>query len=246
MTERAKRISRKELRQPDEFISTSRRVAEWGRDNPTYVTWGAAGLLAVLLIAGGASWWMESRARRANQQFYGAIELYRAEQWNEAYDGFSTLADDLGGTDYGKLARIYAARSAAKVDKPAEAISFYEGFLANGPHTAALEQLARFEMAAVLRKTGDVDRARAELDKAHALEGPIRPEVTFALAKVADESGEKDRALELYGRYVEEAQQGPDRELARSRIVALGGTPPAPEMPQGFPPGMNPLQVQVE
>lgn len=241
MSARAKRITQKELKQPDEFVSTTGRIVEWGRENPDTVKYAAIGLVAVLVVISAVSWWIQSRTATANRQFYAASELYKAKQWSEAFDGFVGLADSLGSTDYGHLANLYAARSAMQLDKPDDAIKYYGAYL-SGPTTTALEQLARLNLARALSKTGKDADAKGELEKALALDGPAKPEVTLELARVEEASGATDRALELYGAYLEDNPQGPAKDLARTRILALGGTPPASPAAQFG--GVNPLQFQ--
>lgn len=240
---RAKRITQKELKQPDEFVTASGRVVEWARENPDTVKYGAIGFVAVLLVIAGVSWWVTSRNDSANRQFYGAIELYKAEQWAEAYDGFKGLADSLGSTDYGRLATLYSARAAMQLDKPAEAIPFYREYL-GGTTTVTLQQLARLNLGRALAKTGDSAGAKSELEAALALAGPAKPEVTLELAGVEDAAGATDRAIELYAAYLEDNPRGPAKDLARTRILALGGTPPETAGPQLG--GVNPLQFQTQ
>lgn len=242
MSARAKRITQKDLKQPDEFVTATGRVVEWARENPDTVKYGAIGFAALLVVIIAVSWWISSRNANANHQFYVASELYKAEQWSEAYDGFSKLANDLGGTDYGHLATLYAGRSALKLDKPAEAIEYYRTYL-GGSTTPTLEQLARLNLARALQATGDSSGAKNELEKSLELVGPAKPEVTLELAAVEEASGANDRAIELYTNYLEDNPRGPGKDLARTRILALGGTPPAAPNP-GF--GQNPLQIRTQ
>lgn len=244
MSARVKRPTAKELKQPDEFVTATGKVVEWGRENPDTVKYGAIGFVALLLVIIVVSWWSGSRDASANQQFYTAIELYKAQQWQEAYDGFSALADDLGGTDYGHLGSLYAARAALKLDQVDDAIRFYNSYL-GGSITVPLEQLARMNLGRALAKKGDDAAAREELEKALALAGPAKAEVTIALARVEEAGGESDRAIELYTNYLEDNPQGPAQDLARARILALGGTPPAAPVRPNFG-GVNPLQIQAQ
>lgn len=243
MSARAKRMTAKELKQPDEFVTATGKVVEWAKENPAIVRNGAIGFVVLLLLIVLVSWWSASRTASANRQFYSAIELYQAEQWGEAYDGFAKLATDLGGTDYGRLATVYAARAALKLDKPDEAIEYYREYL-GGSTTVALEQLARLNLARALARKGDTAAARTELEAALALAGPAKPEITLELARVEEATGNDERALELYGNYLNDDPQGAAKELARARILALGGTPPASGQPAFG--GMNPLQFQTQ
>ncbi len=243
MSARVKRPSHKDLKQPDEFVTATGKVVEWAQQNQAIVKYGAAGLVAVLLLIIGVSWWISSRNATANRQFYSAIELYQADQWSEAYDGFVALANDLGGTDYGRLATLYAGRAALQLDKPDDAIKFYRQFL-GGSTTVPLQQLARLNLGRALAKKGDTAAARTELDAARELAGPAKPEVTIELAQVEEAGGAKERAVELYGVYLEDNPQGPAKEFARARLIALGGTPP--EAPASQFGGLNPLQFQTQ
>lgn len=241
MSARAKRISQKDLKQPDEFVTATGRVVEWARENQETVKYGAVGLVALLVAIVAVSWWVSSRNANANHQFYVATELYKAEQWQEAYDGFAKLSDDLGGTDYGHLAALYAGRAAMKLGQPANAIDFYRAYL-KGSTTPSIEQLARLNLGRALQATGDTSGAKSELENAQSLAGPAKPEVTLELASVEEASGASERAIELYSNYLEDSPRGPGKDLARSRILALGGTPPAAPSPQF---GRNPLQIRT-
>ncbi|MDG2305630.1 MAG: tetratricopeptide repeat protein [Candidatus Binatia bacterium] len=243
MSARAKKLTQKELKQPDEFVTASGKVVQWAKENQSTVQYGAIGLVALLILISLAGWWNSSRNASANQQFYSAIELYQADQWQEAYDGFSALAGSLGGTDYGRLATLYAGRAALQLDKPDEAIKFYKEYL-GGSTTVSLEQLARLNLGRALAKKGDTAGAKSELDSALSLSGPAKPEVTLELAAVEESVGAKDRALDLYAAYLNDNPQAPAKEFARARIMALGGELPAPANP-GFG-GINPLQFQTQ
>lgn len=241
MSARAKRPTAKELKQPDEFVTATGKVVDWARENPDTVRNGAIAFVALLLVIIGVSWWASSRNSSANQQFYSASELYKAKQWQEAYDGFASLSNSLGGTNYGHLASLYAARSALKLDKLDDAIRFYNAYL-GGSSTVALEQLARLNLGRALSKKGDNGAAKGELEKALALDGPAKPDVQIELASVEAASGAKDRAIELFTTYLTENPQGPAASLARNQILALGGTPPA--SPSGLNFGGSPIQIQ--
>ena len=247
MSSRSGKLTSKDLKQPDEFVTATGRVVQWAQDNRSTVQ-GIAGLfvLGLLTIVLG-SLWSNSRNARANQEFYSAIELYGAEQWAEAYEGFDALADSLGGTDYGRLATLYAGRSALKIGRFPEAIEQLEAYLDTDP-PAGLEQLARLDLGRAQGENGDAAAANATLREALDQNGPARPEVLIELARVEAAAGRSDEAIALYTRYLEDEPDGPAVDLARSRIRALGGTPPVEAFtPPGFGPGgINPLQIRTQ
>ena len=61
MSARTKRSMQKELRQPDEFVTTTGRVVEWGRQNQQLLTYAGIGVVAVLVALGLFSWWNGAR-----------------------------------------------------------------------------------------------------------------------------------------------------------------------------------------
>lgn len=242
MSEATKRISRKDLRTPDEFVTMTGRVLDWARANSTLVGGLVLGFTGLVLLAGVWTWISSSREERAAREFYAGAELFKQEQWGPAEASFDELADDLPGTAYGRLARLYAARAALRGGKPAEAATRLREFLASPMDDLAIKQLAHMNLGTALAEQGDLDAARGELNTALGIEGPAAGEVTLELARVEDLAGQKDKALELYQRYLSDDPNAVARDLARARIVALGGTPPV--LPPSFP--GQPPQISVQ
>jgi len=248
MTQAEKRVRRKDLREPDEFITLSARVAAWARANQTAVVAGAAAFGVLVLLVAGIRWWVESRDAAATDAFYGATELFKREQWAEAQKSYADLAEKYGSTPYGKLARLYAGRSALLADKPGDAVPFLRAYVADAPDPA-LEQLARVSLARALEESGDPAGAREELSRATQLAGPAGPQATLGLARLEEAAGAKDKAIELYQKYLADDPQGASADLARMRLAALGvAPPPSPPSALSFPPGsglaMPPIEVQ--
>jgi hypothetical protein len=230
-----KRLTRKDLRGPDEFQTLTARGLEWAQGHGRTVWIAAGAATAVLIVVAIVVGVLQSREARAAREFYGASELFKREQWSEALASFSTIADELGSTTYGRLAQLYAARSAARAGEATRAVELYRAYLSNPMGSAAIEQLARLDFASALEKAGDPAAARSELERALELEGPGRPLAMIRLASVAAQAGDKAKAVELYRRYLEEEPNGADNEVARAGLVALGELPPAPATPLQAP-----------
>src|SRR5262245_5713217 len=230
-----KRLTRKELRGPDEFQTLTTQAIEWaqGHGRAVWVAVGAAVAVALAIaIFFGIT---QSREARAAKEFYGASELYKREQWSEALTSFSSIADSLGSTTYGRLARLYAARAARRAGEAPRAVELYRAYLADRPESVAIEQLARLDLGIALQKTGDTADARTEPERAIHLEGPARPLAVIRLAALAEATGDKPKAIELYRRYLEDEPSGADAEVARAGLIRLGETPPANQAPLNAP-----------
>jgi predicted negative regulator of RcsB-dependent stress response len=242
MSEATKRLRRKDLREPDEFFTLTGRALDWSQQNARLLTGIGVAIALVVVIAGIWSWVQQSRQARAARDFYAADELFRREQWEQAETGFDELADDLPSTPYGRLARLYAGRAALRLGKNAEAAAHLREFLASPVDDVAIEQLARINLGSALLAQNEVEPAKAELTKARDLAGPAKGEATLELARAEEAAGQKDRALELYQSYLSDDPAAVARDLARARILALGGTPPA--LPAPAMPGQPQIMVQ--
>lgn len=239
-----KKLRRKDLHlgEPDEFVTLTSRIVEWSKQNQSTVMAIAAVLAGLLLGIAGWQWLQQSRAARSTTDFYAANELFRREQWPAAAKSFDELAASYPGTAYGRIARLYAGRAGLRAGKPADAISRLQEFLSSPVPDPALEQLAHVNLALALGSQGQGDAALAEANKAVEMTGPAHGEALIALARVHESAGAKDAAVETYLRYLKDEPDGAVRDLARARILAMGGTPP-PEAPKAM---LSEPQVQVE
>ena len=89
---------------------------------------------------------------------------------------------------------------------------------------SGLDKLQAEEAAA---EKAEPAESQAELQAAAALPGPAGAQVQLALARHYESTGAVDGAIAAYTRYLEEEPRGAATQLARARIVALGGEPPA-------------------
>ncbi len=235
MSDKAGKIDRKLLRQPDEFLTLAGRVSTWIAENREAALGLAAGIAGIVVLSGVLGWWVQRRDARSSEEFFAAIELYQRDQWSEAREGFATLTADLPSTTYGALAELYVGRAALGAGENAQAVVALEKYLGTSGLSPALTQLTRIDLGEALAATKEIDRARQMLTAATLDKGPATPEAQLALGRLEDAAGENEAALKAYGIYLEARPNGPARILARSRILALGGTLPEPAFRPGMP-----------
>jgi len=239
MSPAAKKIRRKDLRQPDEFFTVTGEALDWMEAHTRQLVIAAGIVVALFLIGGGIRWWVDATEARASRDFYAAAELFNRQQWDAARDSFKSIASNLSRTSYGHLAVLYAGHASLRGGHADEAAASYRAYLAGGPPSDAMAQLAHLNLARALQATGDADGARKELDQALALEGPGRSDAAFELARSTEAAGDKQKAIELYQKFLSDYPDASERELARAQLIALGGKAPAEPAMAGGP---NPLQ----
>ncbi len=223
------RITRKELRQPDEFVTLSRQAVAYFEENRTtffMIVGGIVVLLAAVLIFRSVK---ASRQASAAQEYATAHALLDDKKYPEAATAFQQIADAYSSTSYAPIAQLEAANALLLAGRSAEAAAAYQKYLDQGPKTDYLRQLALVRMGHAQEQSQQLADAGRSFAAAAELQGPYAEEALIGQARVADTAGDPGTAKDLYIRFLQKYPQSDRRALATSRLVALGGTPPARE-----------------
>ncbi len=102
------RLSRKEIRQPDQFISLSVQIIDWMKEHLRYLIYGALGMIVVVALLTGWSAWQKHREQQAAIALYEATKLLnvtaRATNRSQATELLQKLVNDHGSTPAAALA----------------------------------------------------------------------------------------------------------------------------------------------
>jgi predicted negative regulator of RcsB-dependent stress response len=222
------RIRRKDLRRPDEFVTLSRRAIAYAEENRTtvaVVVGGLVVLLAAILVFRAVR---SSRQAGAAQAYAQAHALLDDKKYADAAVAFQQVADAYSSTSYAPLAQLEAGNALLMDGRGADAAVAYQKFLDEGPATDYLRQLALVRLGHAQEQAGTLAEAARAYATAAALPGPYAEEALAGQARIADASGDPAQAKDLYARLLEKYPQSDRRAVVTSRLVALGGTPPAP------------------
>jgi len=232
MAERV-RYTRRDLKEPDEFLSAFSRAVAWVRANRTRVLAGAA---AVVLLVGGIAGarvyfaWQEERATRdlwphlnRAREFLAAParpddeKLARLEQFLAAH---VSLHPDTRAATY---ARYYlGAIALLRADHAAAAARFREA-LDSGKPPAVLAFLLREGLARALEAGGDLDGALREYREAERLaSGALRAVAAAGEARVLERQGRGREAAEAYRRVLADDPSTPLRDLIEFKLRRAG------------------------
>src|SRR5579884_3742438 len=136
------RISRKSLRQPDEFQTIAGSVLTWAEQHVRELLVAAGLLVALGVVVVAAARYRTSREAAAAAAFQGARALLEAGKLPEAEKAFAELRRDYGTTSFGRLAPLYQGHALARAGDHAGAATAYEEFLAGAPPADYLRQEA--------------------------------------------------------------------------------------------------------
>jgi predicted negative regulator of RcsB-dependent stress response len=182
----AKGIQRRELKEPDEFLTLSKRFLDYARQHEREVTLAVLALIALTAVALGVRWyrsWQESNAEAA---FGAARRDYTAQKFEAAAQGFHEVGTTWPGTAYGQLALVYVGNCYAELGKTKEAKDAFTQALGRGGDPM-VRQIAHYNLGVLKAKDGDKAGAANELGSATDIEGPLRGAAWFARLSTAEQ-----------------------------------------------------------
>ncbi len=228
------RYTRKDLKSPDEFITTFGRVVAWGKGNRLLVLGSGLALAAlVALVLGTRAYfqWKENKAARELWPFLNqAGELmqapYNADPATVAAleKTLQARIDAYPDTRATVYARYYMGGLAFLRGDYDLSIKQYRAALAGGKDPGVMKYLLREGLARSLEAKGDYTGAAAAYRDAAAIgEADMKAQSRLGEARTLDLAGKKAEAVALYNQVLRESPESRWRELIRIRLAQMGG-----------------------
>src|SRR5437588_535416 len=127
-----RKLSRKELRQPDEFVTALERASAFAADNLTRIVAATVALVVAIAIGFGYSFYRQHQRLLASDQFYRGINALGDKNYAAATQNLNALAANSSGTNLGHLAHLYLASAYLAQHQPAKARDELRTYLAHG------------------------------------------------------------------------------------------------------------------
>lgn len=218
MAKARKKISRKELKQPDEFLTVGRQVLAWVAQHRGLVIGACAGVLAVLAAAAGISLYRSAKLEQANAELAEATTVLRQGDLVDAARALREVAERWPGLLPGKLAAIAAAGAELRAGNAETAVLLYEKVLRNDgslPDYARQEVL--FGLGSAFLEVGRAKDAAQRLGEAAAIDGPYAPYALLAQAEALESLGRTEEADRIYDDLLKRFPDLPQRALIEGR-----------------------------
>ncbi len=136
---RTKKIIKKKLKKPDEFITLTERAFHFATRHSKSIAIGTGVVLMLLLFFFLFQKWGEKNEANAYQMFRLAEETYRTvsspyregslQEYKAVLEKFDEVITKFPGTSYGKIAILYKGNIYLRLGEFENAIAAYEGFL---------------------------------------------------------------------------------------------------------------------
>jgi predicted negative regulator of RcsB-dependent stress response len=229
----ARRITRKQLKQSDEFVSTMDIVLHWLSENWRPI---AAGVVGICLAA--AIWWMiglwnDSRSEDASYALNHAVTVYEGEDNlgqliptgdpDAAEVEFLQVIEHYGRTDQADMARVYLARIYFDRNETDAARDLLVG-LAERHRGDTIGRIATLDLIHLRIAAGQAPEVAAELETMVVGANPSLPRdvALYELGQLYMAEQDQTRAGEYFQKLVDEFPESPYGNLARMRLMEIG------------------------
>ena len=228
-----RRITRKQLKQDDEFVSAAERIFQWVADNTRPLLAAIGAVCAAALVWWGVNAWLGSRTDDASLLLFHAVQTFEGNavagtlvpggDVDAAETDFQQVVQSYGRSDQADMARLYLARIALSRGQVDEARSAFVE-LSQKHGNDVIGRLATLELVDLRLASGQVAEVANELEAMVVTRDSGLPQdvALYKLGEVYVTSGEPERARSYFERLVEEFPESPYVMNARLRLNELG------------------------
>lgn len=224
-TSHTRRITRKELRQPDRFQLATEQALEFYQTHKhlVFAAIGALVLIGVIILA-----WQLFKERQnaaAAQEFANATELYQGEKYREALAALEKV-QQYRWSHYAGLAYLYEANSHIALGELDKALSSAQRAVTASRPNTLYRQLALMSLATAAEQKNDCRQAIESYNEAHKIAAAQQAEALLGKARCLEKTGDTAGALAAYKEYVKD-QPGSLMSAKVAELESVKAAPPA-------------------
>ena len=224
------KISRKELKQPDEFQSIFETAGLFFELHLTEVLLGAAVLVVTVAIALGIFYYEARRGHEAAARFDAAMGELEGGKYDVAEKALLSLAADEPHRAVGRLANLYLATAYLAQKQPAQARDALLRYLAKDD-TSLFRDAALDDLAVAYEELGDYKQAEDAYRQAAKLEGPEQARAQLGVARMLQKQGKSAEAVSVYKDFLAQNPYAAERPSVEEALAQLGVGPEAAPSP---------------
>ena len=208
MATASRRITRKQLRQPDRFQIASESAVEYFQTHKTLVFSLATAAVVIIAIIWG---WQIFKARQdvaASHEFTKALALYQNEKYRDAIAAFESVKT-FRWSRYAVLAHLYLVNSYLATNEIDKAISAAQRSLTATRPNSLYRQIALFTLASAEEQKKQCRAAIEHYSNAQSIAGALQSSAALGKARCAEELGDTQTAVATYKEYLKDNPSSP-------------------------------------
>jgi len=227
------KVQRKDLNEPDEFISTSSRVMAYVKARYRLLAPAAGAVLLLVLIAVVWYYYRAGREQDARESFHQAVALYQAagpaetdrpsdQKYRDALAQFSAVEEKYPGTESGVNALFYLGESSYRLKEYDKAIDFYTRFISRSRPGNYLRGYAYEGLGYCHEEKQDYAKAVECYGRALQEQSNALPDLLYvAIARCYEALNDKTKALDYYKKVTGDKKGSVLLTIAADRIASL-------------------------
>lgn len=217
------KINVKDLKQPDEFVTTIDRIGNYLANNLMRVIIGTAVAIVLGAIIFTYFFYRSHVVRATADHFYDALVALNHKDYKTAEEGFESVAHT-GSGKLAHLAPLYAATAYMGDHKPAEARDKLEAFIADSDNHL-FKNLAMVQLGVAYEDLGDYKKAHDTYVEAVAVPGPAKVDAQLGAARTLLKQGDKAGAIAAWRKFLVENPFSNERMGIIDTLAGLGVAP---------------------
>jgi predicted negative regulator of RcsB-dependent stress response len=224
------KLDRKELKQPDEFISFLDQAGDFITNNLARVIIGAVAVVAVVVIFYAFSFYQEHQRQVASSRFYDAITALDHQDYKTAAQDFDALATSNPHQSLGQLARLYLASTYTAENKDKQARAELQSYLADSDQPL-YRGMALMQLGAANENLGDFKAAHDAYAQAADIAGPDKARAQIGVARTLIKLGDTRGGIDAYRQFLTENPFSGERNYVIEELASMGVAVKAPSTP---------------
>lgn len=208
MATASRRITRKQLRQPDRFQIAFESAVEYLQTHKRLVFSVVAAAIVIMAIMWGWQFFKATQDVAASHEFTKALALYQNEKYRDAIAAFDSVKT-FRWSRYAVLAHLYLANSYLATNEVDKAISAAQRSLTATRPNTLYRQIALFTLASAEEQKKQCRAAIEHYSNAQSIAGALQSSAALGKARCAEELGDTQTAVATYKEYLKDNPGSP-------------------------------------
>jgi len=220
MASTSRRLTRKELRQPDWFQTVTEDAFEFYQRQRFAVYLGLAVVILLLLGIWGWGVFKERQDSMAAQEFGQAMTQYHAGKYREAIAGLEKVQTHRWSR-YGNLAHLYEANSYLALNDFTKATNATQRFIVGTDQNSLLRQIGLLTLADIEERQSQCKEAIKNYTEAAKIKGAFTDRAILGEARCAVQLGDVKGGIAAYRQLLKDQGESPLASFVRFQISEL-------------------------
>ena len=220
MATTSRRLTRKELRQPDWFQTFTESALEYYYKQRVAVYLGLAVVILLLLGIWGWGVFKERQESMAAQEFGQAMTQYHAGKHLEAVTSLKKV-QTYRWSHYSNLAYLYEANSYLALNDFSKATNAAQRFIVGTDQNSLMRQIGLLTLADIQERQSQCKEAINNYSEAGRIKGAFTERAFLGQARCAVQLGDVKTGLAAYRQLLKEQSESPLASYVRFQISEL-------------------------